>query len=70
MANIKVKRGMGGSRCGKGRREPTAVLKSESSKARRAEGKTLAELEAEALAWERLEIRELQLVRAAAGSVC
>lgn len=32
---IKIKQGMGGSRCGKGRREPTAVLKKQSKKARR-----------------------------------
>lgn len=36
---MKIKTGMGGSRCGKGRREPTAVLKTNSKKARRAEGK-------------------------------
>jgi len=30
-----IKNGMGGSRCGKGRRDPTAVLKAESKKARR-----------------------------------
>jgi hypothetical protein len=36
---IKIKTGMGGSRCGKGRREPTAVLKNNSKKTRRAEGK-------------------------------
>ena len=36
----KVKSGMGGSRCGRGRREPTAVLKHDSKKARRAEGKS------------------------------
>lgn len=35
----KIKRGMAGSRCGKGRRDPTAVLKRESRKARRAEGR-------------------------------
>lgn len=36
---IKIKKGMGGSRCGKGRWEPTAVLKKGSKKSRRAEGK-------------------------------
>jgi len=35
----KIKTGMGGSRCGRGRREPTAVLKHDSKKARRAAGK-------------------------------
>jgi len=35
----KIKRGMGGSNGGRGRREPTAVLKRESKKARRKEGK-------------------------------
>lgn len=37
--SIQVKSGMGGSRCGKGRREPTAVLKKESKKLRRSQGK-------------------------------
>jgi hypothetical protein len=36
---MKVKNGMGGSRNGKGRREPTAVLKKMSKKARREQGK-------------------------------
>jgi hypothetical protein len=36
---IKIKSGMGGSRCGKGRWEPTAVLKKVSKKARRAQAK-------------------------------
>lgn len=36
---IKIKKGMGGSRCGRGRWEPTAYLKSISKKRRRAEGK-------------------------------
>jgi hypothetical protein len=36
---IKIKKGMAGSRCGKGRWEPTAYLKKVSKKARRAEGK-------------------------------
>lgn len=36
---VKVKSGMGGSRCGKGRREPTAFLKKVSKKRRRAQGK-------------------------------
>lgn len=39
MAKIKVKSGMAGSRGGKGRWEPTAVLKSLSKKLRRSEGK-------------------------------
>lgn len=39
MTYHKIKAGMAGSRCGKGRRDPTAVLKRESKKARRAEGK-------------------------------
>ncbi len=39
---MKIKTGMGGSRCGKGRRDPTAVLKRNSKKARRAEGKKQA----------------------------
>ena len=43
MASVKVKRGMAGSRCGKQRREPTAVLKRLSKKARRAEGKQAAD---------------------------
>ena len=38
----KVKQGMGGSRCGKSRREPTAVLKHDSKKRRRREGKDVA----------------------------
>jgi hypothetical protein len=38
-ALMKVKNGMGGSRNGKGRREPTAVLKKMSKKARREQGK-------------------------------
>jgi len=37
---IKIKKGMNGSHCGRGRREPTAILKKESKKARRALGKT------------------------------
>lgn len=36
---VKIKQGMGGSNNGKGRREPTGVLKRISSKARRAEAK-------------------------------
>jgi hypothetical protein len=40
---IKIKKGMGGSRCGKGRRDLTAVLKKVSKKARRAEGKKAKE---------------------------
>lgn len=36
---MKVKDGMGGSRCGKGRREPTAVLKRTSKKRRRQQSK-------------------------------
>ena len=39
MANIKIKSGMGGSRNGKSRREPTAWLKNESKKTRRAQSK-------------------------------
>ena len=37
--NLKIKKGMKGSRCGRGRRETTATLKRESKKARRALGK-------------------------------
>ena len=37
--SLKIKKGMNGSRCGRGRRETTATLKLESKKARRAEGK-------------------------------
>lgn len=36
---VKVKQGMAGSRCGKGRWEPTAILKEISKPRRRAEGK-------------------------------
>jgi len=36
---IKIKDGMGGSRCGKSRYEPTAVLKSHSKKRRRRQDK-------------------------------
>jgi len=36
---MKIKKGMSGSRCGRGRRETTATLKRESKKARRAIGK-------------------------------
>lgn len=39
MSNIAVKSGMGGSRCGKGRREPTEVLKKLSKKLRRSQAK-------------------------------
>lgn len=39
MSSIKIKGGMGGSRCGRGRWEPTAVLKNISRKRRRAAGK-------------------------------
>ncbi len=39
---IKIKTGMGGSRNGKGRWEPTAVLKKDSKKARRTQGKKAA----------------------------
>jgi len=35
----KIKTGMGGSRCGKSRREKTATLKKASKKARRAAGR-------------------------------
>lgn len=42
MANA-LKRGMGGSRCGKGRREPTAVLKNDSKSARRQQDKDEAQ---------------------------
>lgn len=36
---MKIKRGMSGSRCGKGRSEKTETLKAESRKRRRLEGK-------------------------------
>ena len=36
---MKIKTGMGGSRCGKSRRERTATLKKASKKARRAAGR-------------------------------
>ena len=41
MANVdcKVKSGMGGSRCGKGRYEGTGILKKESKKIRRSQDK-------------------------------
>jgi len=39
MSNIAVKSGMGGSRCGKSRREPTEVLKKLSKKLRRQQAK-------------------------------
>jgi len=39
MPKIAVKSGMGGSRCGKGRREPTEVLKKLSKKLRRNQAK-------------------------------
>jgi len=38
----KIKSGMGGSRCGKGRREPTEFLKKKSKKARRKQDKKAA----------------------------
>ena len=38
---MKVKRGMGGSRCGRGRYEPTEILKKLSKKKRRSQGKAL-----------------------------
>ena len=39
MKAIKIKNGMAGSQCGKGRRDLTATLKSLSKKQRRHEGK-------------------------------
>ncbi len=39
MANVKIKKGMGGSRNGKSRTEKTEVLKKYSKKARRCVGK-------------------------------
>jgi hypothetical protein len=39
MSNVKVKSGMGGSRCGKGRRERTETLKKLSKKFRRQQAK-------------------------------
>lgn len=39
--SIKIKTGMSGSNGGRSRREPTAVLKSMSKKARRSEGKAV-----------------------------
>jgi len=38
-SNAKIKKGMGGSNCGRGRWEYTEVLKSDSKTARREEGK-------------------------------
>ncbi len=38
-----IKSGMGGSKCGKGRTEKTAVMKKQSKKARRAQGKAQAQ---------------------------
>lgn len=38
-----IKAGMGGSKCGKGRTERTAIMKKHSKKARRAEGKAQAQ---------------------------
>jgi hypothetical protein len=45
MANVscKVKSGMGGSKCGKGRYEGTEILKKESKKSRRSQGKAAVE---------------------------
>ncbi len=42
-SNAKIKRGMKGSNAGRGRYEKTAVLKNDSKKRRRAEGKREAE---------------------------
>lgn len=39
----KIKNGMGGSKCGKGRTEKTAVMKKQSKKARRTQGKAQAQ---------------------------
>lgn len=44
-SKIGVKNGMGGSRCGKGRRDPTAILKTWGKKARRRADKRAARLE-------------------------
>ena len=41
-ASSKIKNGMGGSNSGRGRREPTAVLKKDSKKRRRQQGKQAA----------------------------
>ena len=53
---MKIKRGMGGSRNGKSRREPTGVLKKESKKRRRKQSTAEANLAREAVAWERAEL--------------
>ena len=42
-ANAKIKKGMKGSHCGKGRWEKTAVLKNDSKKKRREQGKAESE---------------------------
>ena len=44
---MKIKNGMGGSRCGKGRRDSTEQLKAYSRKARRAEAAVEAKAEEE-----------------------
>lgn len=45
MANAKtnLKTGMGGSRCGRGRRDPTAILKDQSKKRRRRQDRDAAQ---------------------------
>lgn len=59
----RLKHGMGGSRCGRGRTDGTETLKAESSKQRRAEDTSeIAEQEAEARSWEAVEQRERALV--------
>ena len=45
MKKIKIKSGMGGSRCGRGRTEKTATLKRLSKKGRREQGKAIIRAE-------------------------
>lgn len=46
-AKVKVKRGMGGSRNGRSRREGTEIMKAAGKKASRAEGKAAIRLQLE-----------------------
>jgi len=55
---MKIKDGMGGSRCGKGRRDSTSQLKAYSKKARRAADRAEAEAEAEEAVLSPLEMVE------------
>ena len=61
---MKIKNGMGGSRCGRNRWDPTEVLKKVSKKARRSEATD------EIIEQETDEDREQRLIETAAGSTC